>query len=50
MYKDATLFFSQDDVVTIPNIVPMIDWINAMLSSSATTPLALAIKYVLTFA
>jgi hypothetical protein len=28
----------------------MMDWINTMLSSSATTPLAPAIKHALTFA
>jgi len=50
MYKDATLFFSQDDAVTITNMVPMMDRINTMLSSLATTPLAPAIKHALTFA
>jgi len=44
------LFFSQDDAVTIANVVPTMDQINAMLSSSATTPLAPAVKHTLTFA
>ena len=44
------LFFSQDDAVTIANMVPTMDRINAMLSSSATTPLAPAVKHALTFA
>lgn len=26
MYKDATLFFSQDSVVTIANVVPTLYW------------------------
>jgi hypothetical protein len=50
MYKDTTLFFSQDDAVTIANMVPTMDWIDTMLSSSATTPLAPAVKHALTFA
>jgi hypothetical protein len=50
MYKDATLFFSQDDAITIANVVPTMDWIDAMLSRSATTPLAPAVKHALTFA
>jgi hypothetical protein len=50
MYKDATVFFSQDNAVTIPNVVPTMDWIDTMLSGSAKTPLAPAIKHVLTFA
>ncbi|KAF8235574.1 hypothetical protein L208DRAFT_1153115, partial [Tricholoma matsutake] len=50
MYKDATLFFSQDDAVTITNVVLMMDQIDAMLKSSAMTPLTPAIKHALTFA
>ncbi|KAF8238215.1 hypothetical protein L208DRAFT_1076278, partial [Tricholoma matsutake] len=50
MYKDATLFFSQDDAVTITNVVLMMDRIDAMLSRSAMTPLASAVKHALTFA
>jgi len=50
MYKNATLFFYQDNAVTITNVVPMMDRIDAMLSSSAMTPLAPAIKHALTFA
>jgi hypothetical protein len=50
MYKDAMLFFSQDDAVTIANMVPTMDRIETMLSSSATTPLAPAVKHALTFA
>jgi hypothetical protein len=49
MYKDATIFFSQDNAVIILNVVPIMDQINIMLSSLATTPLALAIKHALTF-
>ena len=50
MYKDATLFFSQDNVVTIANVVPTMDRIDDMLSSSAKTPLHPAVKHALTFA
>ncbi|KAF8238235.1 hypothetical protein L208DRAFT_1212594, partial [Tricholoma matsutake] len=50
MYKDTTLFFSQDDAVTIANVVPTMDRIDAMLSSLAMTPLVPAIKHTLTFA
>lgn len=49
MYKDATLFFSQDSVVTIANVIPTMDRIAAMLSSSAKTPLNPAVKHALTF-
>jgi hypothetical protein len=49
MYKDATLFFSQDNVMTIANIVPTMDCIDAMLSSSAKMPLNPAVKHALTF-
>jgi hypothetical protein len=50
MYKDATLFFSQDNAVTIANVVPTMDRIEQMLSTSAATPLNPAVKYALTFA
>ncbi len=50
MFKDATLFFSQDNVVTIANVVPTMDRIDAMLNSSATTPLAPGVRHALTFA
>jgi hypothetical protein len=50
MYKDATQFFSQDTAVTIANIVPTMDRIDTMLSSSGRTPLAPGVKHALTFA
>jgi hypothetical protein len=50
LYKDATLFFSQDGIVTVTNVVPMMDWLDAMLSSLATTALVPAVKHALTFA
>ena len=50
MYKDATLFFSQDNAVTIANVVPTMDRIDKMLSTSAATPLTPAVKHALTFA
>jgi hypothetical protein len=49
MYKDAMQFFSQDNAVTIPNIVPTMDRIDAMLHDFATTPLAPSVKHALTF-
>ncbi|KAI9463009.1 hypothetical protein F5148DRAFT_982533 [Russula earlei] len=48
--KNVTLFFSQDDIVTITNVVPTMDQLDAMLSSSATTPLVPVVKHALTFA
>ena len=50
MYKDTTVFFSQDSAVTIANVVPTMDQIDAMLSSSARAPLAPGVKHALTFA
>jgi hypothetical protein len=31
IYKDATLFFSQDQVLSIANIIPTMDHIDALL-------------------
>jgi L-ascorbate metabolism protein UlaG (beta-lactamase superfamily) len=50
MYKDTTLFFSQDNVVTIAHVVPTMDHIDVMLSNSATKLLNLAVKHALLFA
>jgi hypothetical protein len=50
MYKDATLFFLQDNIVTIANVVPTMDCIDDMLSSSVKTPLNPAVKHMLTIA
>ncbi|KAF8239966.1 hypothetical protein L208DRAFT_1235068, partial [Tricholoma matsutake] len=50
MYKDATLFFSQDNAITIANVVLTMDCINKMLSTSAARPLNSAVKHGLTFA
>jgi hypothetical protein len=50
IYQDATLFFSQDNVVTIAHVVPTMDCIDAMLSNSATKLLNLAVKHALLFA
>ena len=50
MYKDATLFFSKDNVVTIANVVPTMDRIDKMLSVSAATSLIPPVKHALTFA
>lgn len=49
MYKDATLFFSQDNAVTIANVVPTMDRIDQMLNDSAATPLHPAVKHALAF-
>jgi hypothetical protein len=50
MYKDVILFFSQDNAVTIANVVPTMDHINKMLSASAARLLNSAVKHTLTFA
>jgi hypothetical protein len=50
MYKDATLFFSQDAIATIAHVIPTMDRIDAMLSSSSTKPLSPSVKHALSFA
>jgi hypothetical protein len=50
MYKDATLFFSQDAVATIAHVIPTMDRIDAMLSGSSTEPLSPSVKHALSFA
>jgi hypothetical protein len=49
IYKDATLFFSQDQVSTIANGIPTMDLIDSLLSDAATEPLSSSVKHVLTF-
>ena len=50
MYKDATTFFSQDDVATIAHVISTMDRIDNMLKASATEPLILSVKHALKFA
>ena len=50
MYKEATLFFSQDAVATIAHVIPTMDRIDTMLSSSSTEPLSPSVKHALSFA
>jgi len=50
MYKDVTIFFSQDNVATIAHVIPTMDRIDAMLSSSAAEPLSPSVKKALSFA
>ena len=50
MYKDVTLFFSQDIVATMAHVIPTMDWIDAMLSGSFTEPLLFSVKHALSFA
>ena len=50
MYKDVTLFFSQDNTITIANVVPTMDCIDKMLSISAAKLLNSAVNHALTFA
>ena len=50
MYKEVTLFFSQDAIATIAHVIPTMDRINMMLSSSSTKPLLPSIKHTLSFA
>jgi hypothetical protein len=50
IYKDATLFFSQDQVSSIANVIPTMDRIDALLSDTTTEPLSPSVKHALTFA
>jgi hypothetical protein len=50
IYKDVTLFFSQDQVSMIANVIPTMDRIDALLSDAATEPLLSSVKHALTFA
>ena len=50
MYKDVTLVFSQDTIATIAHVIPTMDQINMMLSSSFTEPLSPSVKHALSFA
>jgi hypothetical protein len=49
MYKDAMLFFSQDTVAMIAHVIPTMDQIDVMLSSSSTKPLSPSVKHALSF-
>ena len=50
IYKDATLFFSQDKVSSIANLIPTMDRIDALLSDVPAEPLSQSVKHALTFA
>ena len=50
MYKEVTLFFSQDAVAMIAHVIPTMDRIDTMLSSSSTKLLLPSIKHTLSFA
>ena len=50
MYKEATVFFSQDSVATIAHVIPTMDRIDTMLSDSSTEPLSPSVKFALSFA
>ena len=50
IYKDAALFFSQDKVSLIANVIPTMDRINALLSDVPAEPLCQSVKHALTFA
>jgi hypothetical protein len=50
MYKDATTFFSQDNVATIAHVIPTMDRINNMLKTSAAEPLTPSVRHALKFA
>ena len=49
MYNDMTLFFSEDYVTMIAHVIPTMDWINTMLSSSSTEPFPPSVKHALSF-
>lgn len=50
MYKDATLFFSQDTAATIAHVIPTMDRLDAMLNNSSMEPLSPSVKHALSFA
>ena len=50
IYKDAMLFFSQDQVSSIANVIPTMDHIDALLSDAPVEPLSPSVKHVLRFA
>jgi hypothetical protein len=50
VYKDATLFFSQDSVETIAHVIPTMDHINKLLHNSDADPLNPSVKAALKFA
>lgn len=49
IYKEATLFFSQDTVSTIAHVIPTMDRLDA-LSSTNADPLSPSVKHALKFA
>ena len=50
IYKDVTLFFSQDRVSLIANVIPIMDCIDALLSDVPAEPFCQSVKHTLTFA
>lgn len=50
IYKDATLFFSQDQVSSIANVIPTMDRIDALLTDAPVEPLSPSVKKALKFA
>ena len=50
MYREATLFFSQDAVALISHVIQTMDQIDAMLSNSSTELLLPSVKHALSFA
>ena len=50
MYKEGMIFFSQDSVATIAHVIPTMDWIDTMLSSSSAELLSPSVKHALLFA
>ena len=47
IYKDVTLFFSQDQVSLIANVIPTMDCIDTLLSDAPVEPLSLSVKHAL---
>jgi hypothetical protein len=50
IYKDATLFFSHDQVSSIANVIPTMDRIDALLSEDSAENLSPSVKHALAFA
>jgi len=50
IYKDATLFFSQDSGATIAHVIPTMDRIDAVLRNTGDAALTPSVKHALVFA
>ena len=49
MYKEGTIFFSQDSVAMIAHVIPTMDQIDTMLSGPLAELISPSIKHALSF-